>query len=393
MTERPSSYFSLCRAEPFRLFFPLGTLVGLSGVSLWPLFFAGLHKFYPGPMHARLMIEGFLGGFVIGFLGTAVPRLLSAPSLRAWEVGTLAVLHLLTAGLHIAHQSLLGDASFLLLLLLFATMLLRRLRKGVDLPPPSFALVGLGYLAGLFGTALWVCGLLGWVEGTVMLMGGMWLNEAFLILLVLGVGGFLFPRFLRIEGLPPLDEARKASGAWLIRATLSLLAGVTILASYWWQAKQGVSSGAAIARAAAALIYVAAMIPVYRGRNWGHTVPQAVAVALAAIVVGMLFPLISQAQRVAGLHVIFLGGFTVITFTVATRVILGHSGNGRLFDSPLVFLRVTVLLLVLGTVLRVWGDVLGPRAQLLNGASYLWMIAAVVWGWAVLPKVRIAGED
>ena len=71
-------FFDLCLAEPFRIFFPLATLFGLSGVSLWPLFFLGLHKFYPGPMHARLMIEGFLGGFVIGFLGTAGPRLLSA---------------------------------------------------------------------------------------------------------------------------------------------------------------------------------------------------------------------------------------------------------------------------------------------------------------------------
>jgi len=34
---------------------------------------------------ARLMIEGFLAGFVIGFLGTALPRLLNAPPLRRGE--------------------------------------------------------------------------------------------------------------------------------------------------------------------------------------------------------------------------------------------------------------------------------------------------------------------
>ena len=84
MNDRRPHFFALCPAEPFRIFFPLATLRGISGVSLWPLFFAGLHKFYPGVMHSRLMIEGFLAGFVFGFLGTAMPRLLSAPSLRAW---------------------------------------------------------------------------------------------------------------------------------------------------------------------------------------------------------------------------------------------------------------------------------------------------------------------
>ena len=59
MTSQRPAFLSLCPAEPFRIFFPLATLLGISGVSLWPLFFSGLHPFYPGPMHARLMIEGF----------------------------------------------------------------------------------------------------------------------------------------------------------------------------------------------------------------------------------------------------------------------------------------------------------------------------------------------
>src|SRR5215207_5290588 len=89
MNERRPSYFALCRAEPYRLFFPLATLIGISGVSLWPLFFSGLHKFYPGIMHARMMIEGFLGAFVVGFLGTAMPRLTGTNPFSRWELGSL----------------------------------------------------------------------------------------------------------------------------------------------------------------------------------------------------------------------------------------------------------------------------------------------------------------
>src|SRR4051812_17386095 len=119
MTSARPSFFSLCPAEPFRIFFPLATLLGISGVSLWPLYFSGLHKFYPGPMHTRLMIEGFLAGFVLGFLGTALPRLLSAPALRRGELWLLVTLYLLSAGLHIGEQPRAGDAAFIVLMLGF----------------------------------------------------------------------------------------------------------------------------------------------------------------------------------------------------------------------------------------------------------------------------------
>ena len=82
----------MCCAEPYRVFFPLGILFGLSGVSLWPLYFSGLHKFYPGIMHARLMIEGFLGAFIVGFLGTAGPRLTGTAPLSRAELGWLLAL-------------------------------------------------------------------------------------------------------------------------------------------------------------------------------------------------------------------------------------------------------------------------------------------------------------
>ena len=71
--------------EPFRFFFPVGVLAGLVGAALWPLHFGGTYAPYPALAHARIMAEGFLGGFAFGFLGTALPRMLSAPPLRLLE--------------------------------------------------------------------------------------------------------------------------------------------------------------------------------------------------------------------------------------------------------------------------------------------------------------------
>jgi uncharacterized protein involved in response to NO len=68
-----------CCEEPFRIFFPIGAVLALFGVSLWPLYYAGAITEYPSIPHARLMIEGFMASFIIGFLGTAGPRITSAP--------------------------------------------------------------------------------------------------------------------------------------------------------------------------------------------------------------------------------------------------------------------------------------------------------------------------
>src|SRR6185436_17462809 len=80
--------------EPFRIFFPEGVLAGIIGTTLWPLHFLGVVTMYPGQAHARIMAGGLFGAFIFGFLGTAMPRMLSAPALGNRNVFTLLCLHL-----------------------------------------------------------------------------------------------------------------------------------------------------------------------------------------------------------------------------------------------------------------------------------------------------------
>jgi uncharacterized protein involved in response to NO len=383
-------FLDLCLAEPFRIFFPLATLFGLSGVSLWPLFFLGLHKFYPGPMHARLMIEGFLAGFVIGFLGTALPRLLSAPPLRRQELGTLLALYLLTAGLHIGELPRAGDVAFIVLMLFFGICLVRRIHRRAYLPPPGFVLVAFGYLSGLAGPLLWLGGLQGWVPGRVLLFGGMLLSQAFVLFLLLGIGTFLLPRFLRLRDMQTMAGERTASRKWWLRAAFSGVTGLLLLASYWLESGALGTPVAAGLRGLAAIVYLVAMVPFHRQSRPLPTAALASQVALLALIAGLIFPLFWPTQRLAGLHIVFLGGFSLITFTVATRVVLGHSGNEALFETRLPALQLATVLLLIGSVLRAFGDFSPARPHWLSGASYLWMIAAGVWAFNILPKVRIA---
>src|SRR5687768_13083387 len=81
-------------SEPFRAFFPLGVFCALLGVLYWPITIYQLGFFnFSADFHVWMQIYGFLGAFVFGFLGTAVPRLTQAPTLREGELFALFCLH------------------------------------------------------------------------------------------------------------------------------------------------------------------------------------------------------------------------------------------------------------------------------------------------------------
>jgi uncharacterized protein involved in response to NO len=74
------------------------------------------------------------------------------------------------------------------------------------------------------------------------------------------------------------------------------------------------------------------------------------------LVVRLFLPAVLPAFRVANLHLTFIGGFTIILFTVSTRVILGHSGQSHLFQKRLRFLIASLALLILAMLARVSAD-------------------------------------
>src|SRR5688500_6337004 len=105
--------------EPFRLFFPAAVLAGLIGVALWPLHFGGVVAFYPGQAHVRLMAYGFFGGFIFGFLGTALPRMLSARPFGITNVLLLLSVFSAMVAAFAVGKVIWGDVLLLGLLLIF----------------------------------------------------------------------------------------------------------------------------------------------------------------------------------------------------------------------------------------------------------------------------------
>ena len=203
-----------CCEEPFRIFFPIGALLALLGVLLWPLYYAGALAEYPSIPHARLMIEGFMASFIIGFLGTAGPRITSAPHFTRMEVVVLVTLDLFAAGLHVGGSHRAADFLFAFALATFAFILGKRFAQRADSPPPNFVLVALGLLNGVIG-ALLLALYQDELYAAPYRIGASLLEQGFVLLPILGVGPYLLARLLNISRADDLPESRVLPPGWL----------------------------------------------------------------------------------------------------------------------------------------------------------------------------------
>ncbi len=390
MTSRKFS--ALCFGEPFRIFFPIGLLFGAIGVALWPLFVWHAINFYPRDTHLRLMIEGLMGSFIIGFLGTAGPRLLDAQPFSAMETTTLLTLQVVSAMLHLSQQRDLGDTIFLVMLILFLGFVATRARNRQDLPPPNFVLVVLGFVNAIVGI-FFIIGARNVNNGVFLnQLGALLLNQGFVLFPILGVGAFFFPKLLG-GAKPEAADLQIATALWIKRALIAALTGFVIWISFVLEALDWTRS-AAVLRGLAVLSYFTFQGHLFEKPTGPPFLAHCFRVGAALLVLALFSPAVLPTYRVANLHLAFIGGFTIILFTVSTRVILGHSGHAHLFQRRLRFLIAALVLLIVAMIARVGADFFPPeRNSHLVYAALIWLAAAAIWAWALVPKLSLSDEE
>ncbi|MBA3961586.1 MAG: NnrS family protein [Chthoniobacterales bacterium] len=383
MQNRKRSMQLFC-AEPFRIFFPAGIALGIAGVSLWLLYYNDCLTSYPGTAHARMMIEGFMASFIIGFLGTAGPRITSTPPFSRAELLALLGLDLLAAGVHVGGWHRGGDALFALCLITFLYAIGKRFIRREDSPPPNFALVALGLLNGIIG-ALLVAVFEDAVYSVPYRFGALLLEQGFVLLPILGVAPFLLPRLLDIPRSDELRESRTLPRGWMPRAAFAAAVGLTIDGSFLLETF-GVDTLAAWLRVAVIALYLSIRMP-RQGRSF---LGDCLRLGVVALVLGLIAETLWPQYRIGALHIVFITGFSFIVLTVAIRVVFGHSGNAHLFQKRLPFFIVVAILLLLAMLSRYVADLAAnARGIHLVAAASFWIAAAVVWATKVLPKVRI----
>lgn len=398
MSTRSASdgYFTLiAKGEPFRLLFPVGTAIGIFGVLLWPLYAWHFIATYPGVAHPRIMIEGFLTCFVVGFLGTALPRLLDVPRINMMEAFGFSCALVCVAWLHFNGHTLWGDEMFFFTMLAFVLALASRAILRRDTPPPAFILVLMGILSALAGAGILIAGYMG-VQGLplwVITLGHLLLHQGYLLLPILGIGAFLLPRFFALENRQSFPESLAPPPGWSERAAFAYFCGSAIIAGFVIEALGAVRWGCAL-RGVAAAIFFFREVPLHRANSAGGSLALGLRIAMAAIPCAYLLMAIWPAHVLSFLHVLFITGFSLITFIVASRVVLGHSGQSQKFRAKMKSVLWLIGLVVLAMFTRVSADWMGAAAMRHYAyAAMAWIAGAVVWAVTILPGVRRADAE
>jgi uncharacterized protein involved in response to NO len=380
--------------DPYRVFFPLGIVLGLAGVSIWLTYGLGLRAGYSGRAHAFIQVEGFLYAFIAGFLLTAVPRFTGTPPPSRPVQYALAAAVAATAAAFEMQAFALGHTLFLVVHATVIALAVQRVRRRRSSPPENFALVGFGMAAGAAGALINAAVSWGGMAPGRDLLGRRLLTEGMVLLLVLGVGGFLGPRLLGFAALPQFQKlavAAKAQRPPLFsgrRVALYLACGAALVLTVVLEYGFGVPLMAVVRAAVATGLILAAIRP------WQ---PPAVRTTLAwcvwsahwMVIVGLWTSALAPAYRVDLLHVVFMGGFTLLILAVAMRVVLSHGGHGLSHETRSWPLRVGIATGLFALLARL-AAAFAPESYFdhLAVAALAWIGGMVFWGVFIVRFIR-----
>lgn len=363
-------------SEPYRLFFFSGTLWSIIGVSLWPLFYAQKLGFYPNFVHARLMIEAFSAAFVVGFLGTAGPRMATAPKLTPAELIWLFVLHQATAISHLTQHQILGDRLFIAVLAsLMLSLVIRVVKFRKDWPPPQMLLAITGLLCGISGAAMFLSPS-NYSDPKLIRLAGLLLYQGMLLPPVLGIGSFVFPRMLGGDFGEPKTPAQTRS-----KLRRSLAAAILLVGSFFLEAMGQVAAGYTL-RTLVAATYLLTEVRwrVATDDAPRGTLSSGLKWALITGLLGLVLAPLNYTQHVSVEHLLYIGGFGMLMLVVGSRVLFGHSGDLDGFFVRSKWVRFLVFLGVLTAVTRAtpaWVPSTTVSHHIY--ASITWAVLAICW--------------
>lgn len=362
-----TKFSALILKEPYRLFFPFGTFFLLWGAMLWlPLIWGGGD--YPVLAHRYLMLNGFVGCFIAGFLMTAVPKFSQTISASAGEV--YFFLGLTISGLILAYadEALWVNLFSSMQPLLILCFLFVRMIKRNQNPPYSFLFI----FVGLF---LWV------ISG----LAGIFIDsEAFKHLhyegaiasIILGVGSRLIPGILGHVDIVKFQREKYEKPIPIFKTIpFSFLFIVFIfIMSYFLPEKTG-----QIVRAFDVLF-----VSLRYWKLWSAPVQKSAltwSIWYASWLVALSFMLKAFAQD--GLihmsHFFFLCGIVLLCLLIATRVLQSHGPKNLILEESKILYFVTLTIFVAGAT-RV-SAFLMPDLYLshLGYSSLLLSFAVLVW--------------
>lgn len=373
----------LIRSEPFRIFFPVGIVLGFIGVSHWGWYYSGLTDTYSCNYHGLMQIQGFEMAFVAGFTMTALPRFLETHTAHRWEFALALTLMLSTAcGLYLEDWWL-AESSSALMAALLLYFCINRYTKRQDEPPSEFVLIPFGLSFALSGALLVLYPPDGFVK-----LGQRMVEQGTLLCFLLAFGSYLGPRLIHGKSAEEIQLSLPSP-----TRGYTILTGILFLASFIIEAGWNEQVGRLL-RAASLSAYALRVLPILKlprvRRFSAWTLWSGFWCLLSGLWLSGIFP----DYEIVALHLTFIGGFSTITLVIATRVISAHCGPESMWSGRARALKSIGLFLIAALISRVVSDFMTwYYFGMLHVAAGFWMVAALIWGFAYIPKLGRVEED
>jgi uncharacterized protein involved in response to NO len=279
-----------------------------------------------------------------------------------------------------------AELSFVALILHTVLFAARRFRRRKDLPPDEFVFIPFGFLCALAGG-------LALLSPATAATGRRLVEQGMTLFFIAGIGGFLIPRLLgraaRVpEGVSAEAVRQTVEAPRRTRIVLYLLTGVLLLSSFVVEAVVEGPAGKFL-RAAVVSAHFLRVLRVHRmplKKMW-HV--RFLHLSLCLILAGLWLSGLFPDYEVAALHLMFVGGFSLITLSIGVRVVVSHCGFEALWGRNLAPVMAFGVLFLIALGLRVSAD-LYPDAYflLLALAAGCWVAGALVWGVYFVPKMK-----
>jgi uncharacterized protein involved in response to NO len=375
---------SIWRSEPFRIFFPLGVLFAWIGVGHWLIYATGVAATYSCKFHGLVQMQAFMMAFATGFLLTALPRRTQTPPVTRTEIFALATALVVTTVGAIFENWVISEAAYAALFLLLGQFAIRRFlgRAAGRRPPAAFLLVPIAALQGFAGAILIAAaefqGLPTWTSG----MGRLMVEQGVFLCLTVGIGGLILP--LMSGSPPPPDLGSSPRERW--KALAYGFAGAAIFASLVLE-QVGFELGGPILRAIVVAIGLGLGGGAWRAPGKTGVHRKLVWLATWLMPAGLIVSAVWPDYRVPALHILFIGGFSLMAFGVATHVALGHLNMEQLALGRPPAVIILGAAFVVALLARLAADASDTYFIHLGWASAMWIFGSAVWLFFFGPKL------
>ena len=367
---------SVWRSEPFRFFFPLGVILAWIGVGHWLLYATGVAATYSCMFHGLIQMQAFMMAFAIGFLLTALPRRTQTQPVARLEMTALATALVVFAVAALAERWVIAEAAYAALFALLIEFALRRfLTRGMGRrPPAAFVLLPIAALIGIAGAAMIAAAEMNTLAPWTGHLGLLMVEQGVFLCLAVGVGSLVLPL---MSGMPPpADLGSSPRQTW--KAVAYASAGAAILLSLILE-QLGFDRGGPLMRALVVSLGLGLAGGAWRppGKPGAHR--KLVWLAVWMMPLGLLASAIWPDYRVPALHILFIGGFSLMVFGVGTHVALSHFNLEQLAlgkPSAVIFLGAALLIALLA---RLAADFSNTYFIHLGWAAGVWILGSAVW--------------